>query len=75
VFRADPTRISPLGHLLLDLPAFCPQIPPIVPVVPTVPTHKPCAVYDLAVDALHGMEEVIGSIPIRSTKITHYRMC
>jgi len=51
--QADPTRISPLGHLLLDLPAFCPQIPPIVPVLPT---HKPRAFYNLAVDALHGME-------------------
>ncbi len=43
------------------------QIPPIVPVLPTLPTRKCCAVYNLRFDSFHGMEEVIGSIPIRST--------
>jgi len=38
-----------------------------MPVLPTVPAHKSCAVYNLAFEAFHGMEEVIGSIPIRST--------
>jgi len=33
-----------------------------------VPVRKYCAVYYLAHDSYHGMEEVIGSIPIRSTK-------
>jgi hypothetical protein len=46
------------------------QIAPIVPVLPAIPTHKCCAVYDLEFDVLHGMEEVIGSIPIRSTTLT-----
>jgi hypothetical protein len=32
-----------------------------------VPITKYCAVYNLPGDLLHGMEEVIGSIPIRST--------
>jgi hypothetical protein len=49
------------------LPAFCPQIAPIMPVLPVVPTHKYCAVYYLRLELFHGMEEVIGSIPIRST--------
>lgn len=44
------------------------QIPPIGPVLPTLPIHKSFAVYILAWDSFHGMEEVIGSIPIRSTK-------
>jgi hypothetical protein len=43
------------------------QIPPIGPVLPTQPVYKPFAVYILARDSFHGMEEVIGSIPIRST--------
>jgi len=33
-----------------------------------VPVRKYCAVYYLAHDSYYGMEEVIGSIPIRSTK-------
>jgi hypothetical protein len=49
------------------LPAFCPQTSPIVPVLPIVPTRKYRAVYNLPFDSFHGMEEVIGSIPIRST--------
>jgi hypothetical protein len=63
---ADPTR-SARGPLVANLAAFWQQISPIVPVLPTVPAHKSCAVYNLAFEALHGMEEVIGSIPIRST--------
>jgi hypothetical protein len=35
-----------------------------------VPVHKYCAVYNLRFESFHGMEEVIGSIPIRSTKYT-----
>ena len=59
---------QPGGPLVANLAAFWQQISPIVPVLPTVPTHKSCAVYNLAFEAFHGMEEVIGSIPIRSTK-------
>jgi hypothetical protein len=33
-----------------------------------MPAHKYCAVYNLRLLTFHGMEEVIGSIPIRSTK-------
>ena len=39
----------------------------MVSVLPVVPVRKYCAVYYLAHDSYHGMEEVIGSIPIRST--------
>jgi hypothetical protein len=48
------------------LAAFWQQISPIVPVLPTVPTHKSFFVYNLPFEAFHGMEEVIGSIPIKS---------
>jgi len=41
----------------------------MVSVLPVVPVRKYCAVYYLAHDSYHGMEEVIGSIPIRSTNI------
>ena len=58
---------QPGGPLVANLAAFWQQISPIVPVLPTVPAHKSCAVYNLAFEAFHGMEEVIGSIPIRST--------
>jgi hypothetical protein len=58
---------QPGGPLVANLAAFWQQISPIVPVLPTVPTHKSCAVYNLAFEAFHGMEEIIGSIPIRST--------
>jgi hypothetical protein len=36
--------------------------------LPVLPTRKYCTVNNLAFDPYHGMEEVIGSIPIRSTK-------
>jgi hypothetical protein len=36
--------------------------------LPVVPVRKYCAVYNLGEISYHGMEEVIGSIPIRSTK-------
>ena len=39
----------------------------MVSVLPVVPVRKYCAVNYLAHDSYHGMEEVIGSIPIRST--------
>jgi hypothetical protein len=58
---------QPGGPLVANLAAFWQQISPIVPVLPTVPTRKSCAVYNLAFEAFHGMEEVIGSIPIRLT--------
>ena len=38
-----------------------------MPVMPTLPTYKCCNVNSLVFVILHGMEEVIGSIPIRST--------
>jgi hypothetical protein len=47
------------------------QIVPIMPVLPTQPTRKCCSVYNLPKDSFHGMEEVIGSIPIRSTKYSN----
>jgi hypothetical protein len=49
------------------LAAIWQQIAPIVPVLPVLPTRKHHAVYNLQIHAHHGMEEVIGSIPIRST--------
>jgi hypothetical protein len=39
----------------------------MVAVLPVVPVPKYCAVYNLGERSYHGMEEVIGSIPIRST--------
>ncbi len=62
---------QPGGPLVANLAAFWQQISPIVPVLPTVPTHKSCAVYNLAFEAFHGMEEVVGSIPTRSTNPLH----
>jgi hypothetical protein len=47
--------------------AFLSQIPPRGPFLPVVPVRKYCSVYILRFRLLHGMEEVIGSIPIRST--------
>jgi hypothetical protein len=40
---------------------------PIEPVLPTPPTHKSFAVNKWLVGQFHGMEEVVGSIPTRST--------
>ncbi len=60
---------QPGGPLFANLAAFWQQISPIVPVLPTLPTHKYCAVYNLAFEAFHGMEEVIGSIPTRRTNV------
>jgi hypothetical protein len=51
------------------LAAFWQQIGPIMPFLPVMPVYKCFAVYNLRFRAHHGMEEVIGSIPIRSTKL------
>jgi hypothetical protein len=53
---------QPVGHLVVVLPAFCPQIAPIGPFLLV---RKYCAVYILRFDLFHGMEEVVGSIPIK----------
>jgi hypothetical protein len=66
-FGLIPHR-STRGPLPRNLGAFCGQIAPMVSVLPVVPVRKYCAVYYLAHDSYYGMEEVIGSIPIRSTK-------
>jgi hypothetical protein len=50
------------------LAAFWQQMLPIIPVFPVLPTHKYLSVNNLAFDPYHGMEEVIGSIPRKSTK-------
>ncbi|MDQ2835282.1 MAG: hypothetical protein M3Y50_16365, partial [Acidobacteriota bacterium] len=47
--------------------AFWQQMLPTMPVLPVSPTHNHCIVNNLVFDPYHGMEEVIGSIPIRST--------
>jgi hypothetical protein len=52
---------------MMNLAAFWQQMLPIMPVLPILPTHKYCSVNNLGFDPYHGMEEVIGSIPIRST--------
>jgi len=38
-----------------------------MPFLPVMPVCKYCAVYNLRFPAHHGMEEVVGSIPTRST--------
>jgi len=48
--------------------AFLSQIPPRGPFLPVAPVYNCHAVNNLPFWELHGMEEVIGSIPIRSTK-------
>ena len=58
---------STRGPLPRNLGAFCGQIAPMVSVLPVVPVRKYCAVYYLAHDSYHGMEEVVGSIPTRSS--------
>ena len=58
----------PSGPLLKKFVAFLSQIPPIWPVLPVWPVRKYCSVYNLRFGLLHGMEEVVGSIPTRSTK-------
>ena len=68
-FGLIPHR-STRGPLPRNLGAFCGQIAPMVSVLPVVPVRKYCAVYYLAHYSYYGMEEVIGSIPIRSTKST-----
>jgi hypothetical protein len=58
-----PLPFAVVGKFVANLS----QIAPIVPVLPTHPTPKCCTVYNLRFYSFHGMEEVIGSIPIRST--------
>jgi hypothetical protein len=49
------------------LSAFWQQIVPIVPFLPVILVSKYCVVYNLRIHALHGMEEVAGSIPARAS--------
>jgi len=51
----------------VNLAAFWQHLLPNMPFLPVVPVIKSFTVYNLPSNALHGMEEVIGSIPIRST--------
>lgn len=48
--------------------AFLSQIPPSGPFLPVVPVYNHCTVNNLRFRSQHGMEEVNGSIPFRSTK-------
>jgi hypothetical protein len=50
-----------------ELAAFWQQMLPSMPVLPVYPAHNHCIFNNLASDPYHGMEGVIGSIPIRST--------
>ena len=45
--------------------AFLSQIPPSGPSLPVVPVYNHCTVNNLRFWTLHGMEEVIGSIPFK----------
>ena len=60
---------QPGGPLVANLAAFWQQISPIVPVLPTVPAHKSCAVYNLAFEAFHGVEVVVGKIELQADRI------
>jgi hypothetical protein len=60
---------QPGGPLVANLAAFWQQISPIVPVLPTVPTNKSCAVYNLAFEAFHSMESVVGKIELQADQI------
>ena len=44
------------------------QSAPTVPVWPVMPSHKPFVFNNEGYLRFHGMEEVTGSIPVRSTK-------
>ena len=67
----DIANDPPFGHLGCVLPAFCPQITPIGPFLPVMQVPKYCVVYILRFELIPDMEEVIGSIQIRSTKINN----
>ena len=67
--RADPTR-SARWPARVNLAAFWQQIAPIVPFLPTLPTAKYCTVCYLQIAAHLDTEEVIGSMPIRSSPCT-----
>jgi hypothetical protein len=56
--RAVPPRFGSAIASMFLVSIWC-QITPTVPVLPIMPAYKSLS--------LHGMEEVIGSIPIRST--------
>jgi hypothetical protein len=52
--------------------AFLSQIPPSGPFLPVVPVYNHCSVNNLRFRSQHGMEEVVGSIPTRSTNHSDY---
>jgi hypothetical protein len=69
-FREDEIGLVPHSQLVLPVEkfvAFLSQIPPRGPFLPVAPVYNYHAVNNLPFWELHGMEEVIGSIPIRST--------
>jgi hypothetical protein len=52
---------------MMNLAAFWQQMLPNMPIFPVLPDHKYFSVNSLDFDPYHGMEEAIGSIPVRST--------
>jgi hypothetical protein len=56
----------------LILAAFWQQMLPTRPVLPVLPTAKYYFIKNLVFDPQQGMEEVIGSIPIRSTNFSPF---
>jgi hypothetical protein len=64
--RADPTRSAP-WPAAKKFVAFLSQIQPRGPFLPVVPVRKYHNVYNLRFGPHYGMEEVVGSIPTRST--------
>ena len=66
---ADEPRVSPpiKPNVVESVVSIWRQFAPTVPVLPTQPAREYCAVYILRFELFHGMEEVVGSIPTRST--------
>jgi hypothetical protein len=64
-----PPRLSPRP---IDLVSNWCQRAPIMPVFPTHSSSNHLSVNNLRFRDFHGMEEVIGSIPIRSTKFVSW---
>ncbi len=67
----EPPPMQPVSLSLDFLAGNWPEIAPNIPFPPNIPVRKSLKTNDRLPREQHGMEEVVGSIPTRSTILSY----